>query len=128
MINDNFLERLASGLGQSATIKNVMGEPIHEHNKTIVPVARIAYGFGGGYGEGRKGKPVQQLQKEAAGTQVPSGEGAGGGGGLRASLTGVFEITPTSTRFIPANPGRYIAIGFVAGFMLKFLFGERKNR
>jgi len=56
MENGNFIEKLASQFGQSASVKNVYGEPIQAGDKTIIPVAQIAYGLGGGYGQGNKRK------------------------------------------------------------------------
>ena len=54
METGNFIEKLASQFGQNASVKNVYGDPIQAGNKTIIPVARIAYGLGGGYGQGDK--------------------------------------------------------------------------
>src|SRR5438128_951662 len=56
MENENFLEKVANQLGQSASVKNVYGTPVIVGNKTIIPVSRIALGFGGGYGQGNKPK------------------------------------------------------------------------
>jgi uncharacterized spore protein YtfJ len=128
MVNENFLEKLASGLGQTAAIRNVMGEPIHVHEKTIIPVARVAYGFGGGYGEGRNKQGSDQPMDDKHGEKGPVGEGAGGGGGVHASIKGVFEITPKSTRFIPANPGRHVLVGIAVGFLLRSFFFKRTKR
>lgn len=121
------MEKLAAGLGQSGSIKNVMGEPIQVHHKTVIPVARVAYGFGGGFGNGRKTHPGQSTGA-GDGTQSAVEQGAGGGGGVHVNLKGVYEITPVSTRFIPANPLRYVFIGMVAGFLLQaFLFPKKKR-
>jgi hypothetical protein len=38
MENMNFLENLATRLGQNASVKNVYGEPVIAHDKTIIPV------------------------------------------------------------------------------------------
>ena len=97
MENVNFVENVATRLGQSASVKNVYGEPIVRGERTIVPVAKVAYGFGGGMG--RKGAP----HTTAEGQRNEQPEGGGGGGGLRACASGVFEITDKGTRFIPAN-------------------------
>ena len=51
MENGNFLEKMASQFGQNASVKNVYGEPVRAGEKIIIPVARIAYGLGGGYGQ-----------------------------------------------------------------------------
>ncbi|HEY1115108.1 MAG TPA: hypothetical protein VGE66_16170 [Chitinophagaceae bacterium] len=42
MENANFVENVATRLGQSASVKNVYGEPIVRDGRTILPVARVA--------------------------------------------------------------------------------------
>jgi uncharacterized spore protein YtfJ len=64
--------------------KTVYGEPISTQGKTIVPVAKVRYGFGGGSGRNDREK-----------------HGGGGGGGLLARPVGVVEVTQADTRFIP---------------------------
>lgn len=124
MENENFIERIAKGFSQNASVKYVYGDPIQSGNKTIIPVASIAYGFGGGFGQGTKGKRPSATSG-AATEESPSGEGAGGGGGLRTTLKGVYEITPEATRFIPANNTKPLVIGIVIGFLFKTLFFSR---
>jgi uncharacterized spore protein YtfJ len=125
MANENFIEKLAAGLSQSASVKNVYGEPIQSGDKTIIPVACISYGLGGGYGQGKK--PRKPSEHETT-LERPEGEGAGGGGGMYARAKGIYEITPTSTRFIPVNGGREILLGVVIGFLVKALFFSRAGR
>ena len=81
-------------------------------------------GFGGGYGESSKTKDdeVSIHQKR------PLGEGAGGGGGMYARAKGVFEITETGTRFIPADTTRQILTGIAIGFLLKSFFFKKGKR
>lgn len=98
MENVNFVENVATRLGQSASVKNVYGEPIVKGERTILPVARVAFGFGGGFGNKGARQPLLEGAKEGN----PE-TGAGGGGGLRACASGVFEISDKGTRFIPAN-------------------------
>jgi uncharacterized spore protein YtfJ len=126
METTNFVDKLASQLGQSATVKNVYGEPIVAGDKTIIPVAQIAYGLGGGYGHGKnKMKPSAQFSE--SNKDNSSGEGAGGGGGMYARPAGVYEVTARRTRFIPASPARILLAGLVAGFVVhRLLFGRRK--
>ena len=57
-------------------MKSVLGGPIHANGKTIAAVAKVAYGFGGGFGTGRNAQHPER-----------QGEG-GGGGGRRAGVTG----------------------------------------
>ncbi len=126
MGSENFLEKLAAQFGQSASVKNVYGEPIQAGNKTIVPVAQIAYGCGGGYGHG---KNKMNQQKEPADINSDKvGEGAGGGGGMFAKAKGVYEITPTCTRFIPASGNKILITGLVMGFIIRGLLFSRKRK
>lgn len=50
----------------AANVKAVYGEPVAAQGRTIIPVAKIIYGYGGGAGTGGVGS---------------SGRGEGGGGG-----------------------------------------------
>ena len=43
-----------SVLGQ-ASVKAIYGEPISAHGKTVIPVAKIIYGYGAGAGTGGVG-------------------------------------------------------------------------
>ena len=72
----NRLEEVFKSIVDHAGTKTVFGEPVTLEGKTILPVAKVRYGFGGG--SGRKG-----------GEQ----HGGGGGGGLVAKPVGVVEIT-----------------------------------
>ncbi|HET7896261.1 MAG TPA: hypothetical protein VFL47_01280, partial [Flavisolibacter sp.] len=63
----------------------------------------------------------------ASGDENPEGSGAGGGGGLRATACGVYEITASQTRFIPANPYRHVLLGVIAGVLLSTVFVARRK-
>lgn len=104
------LEKIGETLGSTATVKAVFGEPIHVAGKTVVPVAKVAYGFGGGFGSGKKAKPAAEPGEAGA-----VGEGGGGGGGVRAYPAGVLEITDAHTRFVPYVDMRLAAVAFAAG-------------
>lgn len=121
MANENFVENLSSSFGQAATVKNLFGEPVQANGKTIIPVAKLAYGFGGGFGQGKK-KPKRIITGNEPAEQDATGEGAGGGGGVHATAKGVFEISEAGTRFIPATPYRHLLAGVAIGFLLKAIF------
>jgi uncharacterized spore protein YtfJ len=72
------LERLADKLAGRASVTTVYGEPITHGGITIIPVARVGFGFGGG--AGREVSPAK------------TGEGGGGGGGVEARPLGFIEI------------------------------------
>ena len=96
----DLLQRIGDTLGDTAHVKTVFGDPIRLDGKTVVPVAKVAYGFGAGAGAGRNAAhPDKQ------------GEGGGGGGGVRAYPAGALEITETTTRFVPFVDAQQIAAG-----------------
>ncbi|AXK35028.1 sporulation protein [Streptomyces armeniacus] len=72
------LERLADKLGAQASAAAVYGEPVVRDGVTVIPVARVGFGFGGG--AGREVGPAK------------TGEGGGGGGGAEARPLGFIEI------------------------------------
>jgi uncharacterized spore protein YtfJ len=129
MENLNFLENLATRLGQSATAKNVYGEPVIAGNKTIIPVAQIIYGFGGGYGYSHKPKKFQTQENITNQDDVKnkSGGGLGAGGGIIARPKGVYEISNKCTRFIPANNTKLLIVMALTGFIIRGLMHRRKK-
>src|SRR4051812_13132185 len=126
MENANFIEKLSTQFAQNASVKNVYGEPIVAGDKTIIPVAQIAYGLGGGYGHG-KNKLRQLHESSEENKEGVAGEGAGGGGGMFARPKGVYEVTPERTRFIPASGNKILITGLVIGFIMRSLFFSRRR-
>jgi uncharacterized spore protein YtfJ len=101
-------------LQSTAAVKSVFGDPVSAQGKTVIPVARIAWGFGGGWGKReREGKPAE--------------DGEGGGGGVVATPLGVFEVTDSETRFIPLNENRKFVAGGFAGLVIGFLWATRRQ-
>ncbi len=86
-IGINRFEEAFKSIVEHVGTKIIFGEPVTVEGKTILPVGRVRYGFGGG--SGRKGNGEQH--------------GSGGGGGLVAKPVGVVEITQSETRFIPIS-------------------------
>jgi len=126
MENTNFIENIATRLGQHASVKNVYGEPVVAGDKTIIPVAQVALGFGGGYGKGPK-KNLKELSSED--DKEKGGEGLGGGGGMFARPKGVYEISPQGTRFIPAHYAeRLLAAAFVGFLIGRFLLKRKISK
>lgn len=124
MENETFLNKIPDQTGQSASVKAVFGEPIHSGDTVIVPVAQIAYGFGGGFGKGKKGG--KSAPKEDG--NDASGEGGGGGGGVFARAKGVYVIRPNSAKYIPASNTKPILLGIGIGLLLKSIFTNRKKK
>jgi uncharacterized spore protein YtfJ len=113
MTATDVLQKIGETLGSTATVKSVFGDPIKVNDKTVVPVAKVAYGFGGGFGAGKDGsRPDRQ------------GEGGGGGGGVRALPAGALEITDSTTRFVPFVDVRQLAMQLAAAFVAGVVLGS----
>ena len=114
----DILKSITDRLQGSASVRTVYGEPVIVEGKTIIPVAKVRYGFGAGFGEGE-------------GSEDP-GHGGGGGGGVEVTPIGIIEITPDSTNYISfEDRSRMIKAGFAFGLIAMFILGRmllRKGR
>ena len=106
------LQGMAERVSASASVKNVYGDPLVVGNRTVIPVARIRYAFGGGGGN------------------KDEGEGGGGGGHVSAGPCGALEVTSDGTRFIHFDErqkiGAALALGFLLGAAVMALTGTQR--
>ncbi len=110
------LQSVKDSVLSQASVKSIYGEPISAQGKTVIPVAKIVYGFGGGAGTG------------GVGDTRARGEGGGGGGGARAIPVGVIEISDQQTRFVPINDRKKTAGAILAGLAFGLLLARRNKR
>ncbi len=122
----NLLQTFKDSLLSNATVKSVYGDPVTFADRTIVPVARVAYGFGGGFGSRLKAGQNAVVTGDVT-PRAPGDEAGGGGGGVAAMPLGVVEITPTRTRFIRFGEGRRLAAAAAIGLAAGIWFGRRRN-
>jgi uncharacterized spore protein YtfJ len=102
-----FLQSLVDRIHSSAKAETVFGASREEGGRTILPVARVWYGFGGGYSSARKkGEPVAEAPDE------------GGGGGIRLIPVGVFDLTELGPRFIPVTDSKVLVLSALLGGLL----------
>jgi hypothetical protein len=103
---DDVAERLAERLGARASAAAVFGTPVEREGITVVPVAKVRWGFGGGSGRGiEEGSETGEI-----------GEGSGGGGGLAASPLGFIEIRDGRAEFRRTHdPASAVPIVIAAG-------------
>lgn len=99
----------------TANVKAVYGEPVAAQGRTIIPVAKIIYGYGGGGGTGGVGNSGR-------------GEGGGGGGAARAIPVGVVEVSNQGTRFVSISDRRKLAGAVAMGIGLGIWMGWRRRR
>jgi uncharacterized spore protein YtfJ len=110
------LQSLKESIVGQAGVKTVFGEPISAQGKTIIPIAKLIYGYGGGAGTGGVGNASAQ------------GEGGGGGAGVRAVPVGVIEVSDQQTRFIPITNRKKLAGATLVGALLGITLGWRRRR
>lgn len=99
-------ERLAERLGLTASAKAVFADPVEREGITVIPVAKVRFGFGGGGGGDEESR------------------GNGGGGMVQASPLGYIEVKENDSTFRrirnPANTIRMVlAVGLVGMLMLR---------
>jgi uncharacterized spore protein YtfJ len=80
----DWLERLAETVGGSIQAQTVYAQPVERDGTTIIPVARVVYGFGGG--GGRSDRAEHRT-------------GRGGGGGAQVQPVGFISVRGGSAEF-----------------------------
>ena len=94
---DALLEGLAD-LRAKANANAVFGNPVTAEGRTVIPVAKVAYGFGMGIGHGMMAEEAEEEEAEEPQEEDVSDSAGGGGGGLMAQPIAVVEVTPEGTR------------------------------
>jgi len=117
-------EPIADVFERNLSIRHVYAEPVHHGDTTVIPVAKVAYGFGAGSGRrpGLRSAGVAGSSAAAAGPEV---QGGGGGGGARLTPLGALEVGPRGTRFVRYNQLPQLAGAFVLGVGLGALLTSR---
>lgn len=84
----SFVERLADNIQAHANAKQVYGEPVEKDGVTIIPVAKVQFGVGGG------------------GLGSGHAERGGGGGGAKSTPVGFIEIRNGIAEYrpLPVDP------------------------
>jgi uncharacterized spore protein YtfJ len=106
------LERLNSSV-EHMTEAAIAFAPSRQYNDlTIIPVARVRSGFGGGFGTG---KHAEQAQTQ---------EGVGSGGALAVTPVGYIEVKDGMTTFQPITmPAALLKLQVVGGLCALLLAG-----
>ena len=102
-------------LHRRASVDTVYGDPIDVDGRTIVPVAKIAYGFGGGYGS-------DDGYDDGGGAD----DGGGFGGGISAKPVGVVELRDGETTFVRLDRGRRTVALAVCALLIGYALGKRR--
>ena len=112
MPEQTLIERVAHLVNTHASAKQVFAEPIERDGTTIIPVAQIHWGFGGGaLGHGAL-------------------ERGGGGGGVRATPAGFIRIRNGEAEFHHYRDSSQLAIvlgAALAGIGIGLLMGKARG-
>jgi uncharacterized spore protein YtfJ len=123
---------IAELLERSLSIRHVYGEPVQHGETTVIPVAKVAYGFGAGGGRGPGSRTTRLDERQSGDNDRPEAQGAGGGGGVRMTPVGALEIGPRGTRFVRVRPlGPLVGaavLGLAAGWLLAWLRNEKQGQ
>lgn len=121
------VQPIAELFERNINIRHVYHEPVRHGDLTVIPVAKVAFGFGAGVGRrgwfGRRSQQLVNGEPNATEDRVEP-DGVGGGGGARMSPVGALELGPRGTRFVHYNdlPQMLgflaIGIGIGAGLMM----------
>jgi uncharacterized spore protein YtfJ len=117
-------EPIAQVFERNLSIRHVYAEPVHHGDTTVIPIAKVAYGFGGGAGRRPALRSGQGPDSGAAPTDAEA-QGGGGGGGARLTPIGALEIGPRGTRFVRYNELTRLAGVFALGLGVGVLLGSR---
>ena len=97
---EEFVKTLVEEFSKVLSTKTVIGEPIIQEDKVLIPVVKIGVGIGSGSGKG--------TGKEGEG----AGVGGGGGGGIEpVAVIAVFKGVPgpEGVKVLPLKPPSRIA-------------------
>ena len=109
-MEDTLIERLGHLINVHASAKQVFADPVERDGVTIIPVAKMQWGFGAG----------------ALGSGVL--ERGGGGGGVRATPAGFIEIRDGVAAFVPfrdATDAVIVVGAALAGVAIGLLLSKR---
>jgi uncharacterized spore protein YtfJ len=102
---DKLIDRIGDVQGR-ATVRTVFGDPIEVHGRTIIPVAKVRFGFGMGMGRGN--------HKDDEKYDDDHHRAAGGGGGAVMRPLAVIEISDGQTKVTPIADVTRIALAAIA--------------
>jgi uncharacterized spore protein YtfJ len=102
---DKLIDRIGEVQGK-ATVRTVFGDPVEVHGRTIIPVAKVSFGFGMGMGRDKR--------KDDEKHDDDHHRAAGGGGGAVMRPLAVIEISDGQTKVTPIADVTRIALAAIA--------------
>jgi uncharacterized spore protein YtfJ len=90
------LDSIRTGIAERLGAHTAFGEPVSRDGVTVIPVAKVALGFGAGAGVGSDRHSTNGDEQSV---------GGGGGGGGFVQPMGFVEVTDSGARWVPLEPG-----------------------
>ncbi len=117
---DEMIHRLST-IPEESGASACFGAPVERDGHTIIPVARVSFGYGAGFGRGtaKHGDDSDEARGEAN-----EGEGGGGGGGGSSTPVAIIDISSSDVRIEPIVDSTRISLGAfaLAGWTAFWLF------
>ncbi|HYM16854.1 MAG TPA: spore germination protein GerW family protein [Dehalococcoidia bacterium] len=105
---DEIVHRV-SNVAEEVGASVCFGAPVERDGHTLIPVARVSFGYGMGFGRGT-GSARRPSGNGMSGDEGGEGEGGGGGGGGSSTPVAVIDITAADVRIEPITDSTRIAM------------------
>ena len=112
---ESMLENITDRIKSTANVETLYGESRQIGNKTIIPVAKVSYGFGAGGGEG---------QRPGESDETATGSGGGGGGGASARPVGFIVVDDSGVEFVHIHKWRGTVIAGLIGALIGLIVAK----
>jgi uncharacterized spore protein YtfJ len=90
MTSDEMVRQI-SAIPDQLGVSACFGPPVERAGRTVIPAARVSFGYGLGFGRGSGGKDLPSTDGHM-GADGGEGEGGGGGGGGSSTPVAVIHI------------------------------------
>ncbi|SRR5690554_4512880 len=140
---DSIFAQIKQVMHGSAGAKFSFGNPMNVGDLSVIPVAKISFGFGGGGGssadkkkkDSKKASPDQEQKPQDSEQSSPKQPkqpefGGGGGGGIKTEPIGIYAIKGDKIKFYPIVTVREIVttIGIAIILLYKIRKLQRKRK
>jgi uncharacterized spore protein YtfJ len=104
------LVRQVSSIPQELGAAACFGEPVDKEGHTLIPVARVNFGYGLGFGGGTSTGVSPSSDGSEDSTKSEGGAGGGGGGGGSSTPVAVIDVSASGVRIEPIEDKTRIAM------------------
>lgn len=131
---DSIFKQMRDAVQKGGGVKFSFGNPMSVGDISIIPVARVSFGFGGGGGGGKlpnfKKKKQSEILEEntEAESAEPTDFGGGGGGGVRTEPVGIYAIKDGRVKYYPVITLREMVGIFGFALLLLFRIGKLRRK